>query len=45
MKLNKVHHVAIIASNYEVSKNFYTKVLGLEVIREVYRFTFYSIRI
>lgn len=37
MKLNKVHHVAIIASNYEVSKNFYTKVLGLEVIREVYR--------
>ncbi|MDY3360588.1 MAG: VOC family protein [Clostridium celatum] len=37
MKLNKVHHVAIIASNYEVSKNFYTKVLGFEVIREVYR--------
>ena len=37
MKLNNVHHVAFIASNYEVSKYFYTKVLGLEVIREVYR--------
>lgn len=37
MKLNKIHHVAIIASNYKVSKKFYTEILGLEVIREVYR--------
>lgn len=37
MKLNKVHHIAIICSNYEVSKHFYTKILGLTVIREVYR--------
>ena len=37
MRLNKIHHIAIIASNYEVSKKFYTEILGLEVIREVYR--------
>lgn len=38
MKLfNQVHHIAIICSDYEVSKKFYTEVLGLEVIREVYR--------
>lgn len=37
MKLNKIHHVAIIASNYERSKHFYVNILGLEVIREVYR--------
>ena len=35
--MNKVHHTAIICSNYEVSKQFYTEVLNLEIIREVYR--------
>ena len=35
--LNKVHHIAIICSNYEVSKKFYLEVLGLEIIQEVYR--------
>ncbi|SEL61257.1 glyoxylase I family protein [Maribacter orientalis] len=35
--INKVHHIAIISLDYEVSKQFYTDVLGLEVIREVYR--------
>lgn len=33
----KIHHIAIICSNYEVSKKFYTEVLGLNIIREVYR--------
>jgi len=33
----KIHHIAIICSNYEVSKKFYTEVLGLDIIREVYR--------
>ncbi|MDH6250441.1 glyoxylase I family protein [Chryseobacterium sp. H1D6B] len=33
----KIHHIAIICSNYEVSKKFYTDVLGLHIIREVYR--------
>ena len=35
--INKVHHIAIICSDYEVSKTFYTDVLGLTIIREVYR--------
>ncbi|WP_337043700.1 SMU1112c/YaeR family gloxylase I-like metalloprotein [Emticicia sp. 17c] len=37
VKINKVHHIAIIGSDYEQSKYFYTEVLGLKVIREVYR--------
>ncbi|MDZ5254417.1 VOC family protein [Clostridium sp. LIBA-8841] len=37
MNLKKIHHVAIIASDYEKSKNFYVNILGLEIIREVYR--------
>ena len=32
-----VHHIAIICADYAVSKAFYTEVLGLEIIREVYR--------
>lgn len=35
--LNKVHHIAIICSNYEKSKKFYTNILELDIIREVYR--------
>lgn len=34
---NNVHHVAIIASNYPVSRYFYTEVLKLPIINEVYR--------
>ncbi|KKI89678.1 hypothetical protein WQ54_25360 [Bacillus sp. SA1-12] len=37
MKFNKIHHVAIICSNYEASKAFYTETLGLEILSEVYR--------
>ena len=37
MKLNHIHHVAIICSNHEVSKQFYTDILGLEVKSEHYR--------
>lgn len=32
-----IHHVAIIASNYEKSKHFYTQILGLTVVAENYR--------
>lgn len=39
MHLNKVHHIAIICSNYERSKRFYTEVLGLEVMAEHFRET------
>jgi glyoxylase I family protein len=35
--LKSVHHIAIICSNYEVSKAFYTNVLGLTILQEVYR--------
>ncbi len=35
--LKKIHHIAIICSDYQKSKNFYTNILGLEIIREVYR--------
>lgn len=34
---NRIHHIAIICSNYEVSKNFYVDQLGFEVVAEVYR--------
>jgi glyoxylase I family protein len=37
MKLARLHHIAVISSDYKVSKHFYTQILGLEVIREVYR--------
>jgi glyoxylase I family protein len=35
--LKNIHHIAIICSNYEVSKKFYTEVLGLNIIQEIYR--------
>jgi glyoxylase I family protein len=35
--LNGIHHVAIICSDYEVSKRFYTEILGLRIVRETYR--------
>ncbi|MET3874920.1 MULTISPECIES: SMU1112c/YaeR family gloxylase I-like metalloprotein [Chitinophaga] len=37
MLLQAVHHIAVICANYSRSKAFYTDVLGLQVIREVYR--------
>jgi glyoxylase I family protein len=37
MLLNNIHHIAIICSNYEQSKEFYTQKLGLDIIQEVYR--------
>ena len=37
MIINKVHHIAIICSNYAVSKQFYTEVIGLEILNETYR--------
>lgn len=35
--LKSIHHVAIICSDYARSKRFYTEVLGLTIIQEVYR--------
>lgn len=35
--LKNIHHIAIICSDYEVSKRFYTNILGLKIIKETYR--------
>jgi len=35
--LNRIHHTAILCSDYEKSKAFYTNILGLEIINETYR--------
>ena len=35
--INKVHHIAIITSDYSKSKHFYIDILGLTVIQEIYR--------
>jgi len=37
VEIQNLHHVAIICSDYEVSKKFYTEVLPFSVIRETYR--------
>lgn len=37
LKLKRVHHIAIICTDYQQSKQFYTDVLGLTKVREVYR--------
>ena len=35
--LTAVHHIAIICSDYQRSRKFYTEVMGLKIIREEYR--------
>jgi glyoxylase I family protein len=37
MKINKIHHVAIICSDYEASKHFYIDILKFSIINEIYR--------
>ena len=37
MEFQGIHHVALICADYEKSRHFYVDILGLEVIREVYR--------
>lgn len=37
MNILRTHHVAVICSDYERSKDFYTRILGLEVVAEVHR--------
>lgn len=37
MKINKVHHIAIIASDYEKSKAFYVDIVGATILDEYYR--------
>ena len=37
MKLEHIHHVAIIVSDYPAARRFYTETLGLPVLREHFR--------
>ncbi|HYG40683.1 MAG TPA: VOC family protein [Cytophagales bacterium] len=37
MQIKGIHHIAIICSDYHVSKKFYTETLGFKLIKEVYR--------
>jgi glyoxylase I family protein len=37
LKINGIHHIAIICKDYHVSKHFYTQVLGFTIKQEVYR--------
>lgn len=34
MNLSKIHHIAIIVSDYEAAREFYVNKLGFAVIRE-----------
>ena len=35
--IQSLHHIAIICSDYEKSKRFYTEILGFQIKNEVYR--------
>ena len=37
LNIQAIHHVAILTDNYEVSKHFYTEILGFKIIEETYR--------
>lgn len=37
MNILRTHHIAIISSNYSKSKDFFVRILGLEVVAEAYR--------
>jgi glyoxylase I family protein len=37
IQLKSIHHIAIICTDYQVSKAFYTQVLGLTLLQEIYR--------
>jgi glyoxylase I family protein len=37
LQLQQVHHIAIICSNYQLSKAFYTEILGFTIEQEIYR--------
>ncbi len=37
LQINRIHHVAIICSDYQKSKHFYTEILGFKIVNEYYR--------
>ena len=37
MKINSIHHIALLTDDYETSKKFYTDVLGFKIVKETFR--------
>ena len=37
MKIESLHHIAIICADYDKSKYFYTEILGLKIEKEIFR--------
>jgi glyoxylase I family protein len=37
LKINRIHHIAIICADYERTKHFYTQILGFKILQENYR--------
>ena len=37
LKLKGLHHIAIICSDYRRSKDFYVRILGFTILKEIYR--------
>nr|WP_309098490.1 VOC family protein [Fredinandcohnia onubensis] len=37
MKINRIHHIAIICSDYKKSKDFYVNKLGFTIVNETFR--------
>jgi glyoxylase I family protein len=37
IKIDGLHHIAIICRDYERSKRFYTDILGFKIVKETYR--------
>ena len=37
LQIERIHHIAIICSDYEKSKAFYTQILGFGIKQEIYR--------
>ena len=37
LNLNIIHHIAIIVSDYQASRDFYVNKLGFQIVRENYR--------
>jgi glyoxylase I family protein len=37
IKINRIHHIAVICSDYQKSKRFYTEILGFKLENEIFR--------
>ncbi len=37
MNIRGIHHIAILTDKYEISKKFYTDILGFKILKETYR--------